>query len=140
MTDVRTYTASSTLPHWARPITDAIRVGDLSKARSLFRTAASDTSIEDAVYAAAASVEPAPDEITVGEAPIVFGGPLRDGYAWRCGTCLDTFRRGGRSAVGGVNYKTLRGATTAARKHVGEEHSGSVSVREITASVPSRRR
>ena len=140
MTDVRTYTASSTLPPWARAITDAIRAGDLNKARTLFRAAAGDTTLEDAVYASAATVEPAPDEITVGEAPIVFGNPLRDGYAWRCGTCLEAFRRGGRSAVGGVNYKTLRGATNAARKHTNEDHAGSVSVREITASVPTRRR
>lgn len=132
MTDVRTYTASSTLPPWAHAITDAIRRGDLDKARSIFRAAASDTTLEDAVYAAAAAVEPAPDEITVGEAPLVFGNPLRDGHAWRCGACLETFRRGGRSAVGGVNYKTLRGAINAACKHADEDHAGKVPVTEVT--------
>lgn len=132
MTDVRTYTASSTLPPWATAITAAIRAGNLGKARGLFRTAAGDISIEDAVYAVAATVEPARDEITVGEAPLVFGNPLRDGHAWRCGTCLETFRRGGRSAVGGVNYKTLRGAISAARKHTDEDHAGTVPVTEVT--------
>lgn len=135
MTDVRTYTASSALPPWARAITDAIRASNLDKARSMFRAAAGDTSIEDAVFAVAAAVEPAPDEITVGEAPIVFGNPLRDGYAWRCGACLDAFRRGGRSAVSGVNYKTLRGATNAASRHTDEDHAGAVPVQEITAAI-----
>ena len=139
MTDVRTYTASSTLPPWARPTADAIRGGDLNKARRLFRAAAGDTSIEDAIYAVAAAVEPHPDEITVGEAPLVFGNPLRDGYAWRCGTCLDAFRRGGRSAVGGVNYTTIRGALNAARKHTNDDHAGSVPVTEITAAIIAER-
>jgi hypothetical protein len=132
MTDVRTYTASGTLPTWATAITDAIRARNLNKARSIFRAAARKNTLEDAVYAAAATVEPAPDEITVGEAPLVFGNPLRDGYAWRCGTCLHAFRRGGRSAVAGVNYTTPRGALNAARKHANEDHAGAVPVREVT--------
>jgi hypothetical protein len=132
MIDVRTYTADSTLPPWTTGIVDAIRSGDLQEARRAFIAAAAKGRADDVVYAVAAAVEPSPDEITVGEAPLVFGNPLRDGHAWRCGACLETFRRGGRSAVGGVNYKTLRGAISAARKHESEDHTGTVSVTEVT--------
>lgn len=132
MTDVRTYTADSTLPPWTASIMDPIRAGDLQQARRAFIAAAAKGRADDVVYAVAAAVEPGPDEITVGEAPIVFGNPLRDGYAWRCGACLHAFRRGGRSAVAGVNYRTPRGATNAARKHTDEDHAGTVPVTEVT--------
>lgn len=132
MTDVRTYTAHSTLPPWAHAITDTIRRGDLDKARSLFRAAAGDTSIEDTVYAVAAVVEPGPGRIIVGEAPLVFGNPLREGFAWRCGECLAVFRRGGPDPHAGVNYKTLRGAANAAHKHATGGHTRKIPVREVT--------
>lgn len=131
MKDVRTYTRASA-PQWAYKITAAIRAGDLNNARRLFRDAAAHTTVEDAIYATAATVEPAPGEITVGEAPMVFGNPLRDGYAWRCGNCLHAYRSGGRSAVGGVNLKTFRGALNSARKHSDDGHAGALPVREVT--------
>jgi hypothetical protein len=132
MADVRTYTADSTLPPWTGDIITAIRSGDLQAARRVFIAAAAEGSPDDVVYAVAAGVEPGPNVITVGEAPLVFGNPLRDGYAWRCGPCLYEFRRGGRLAVSGVNYKTLRGASNAARKHNREDHAGKVPVTEVT--------
>lgn len=131
MKDVRTYTRASA-PQWAYKITAAIRAGDLDNARRLFRAAAAHTTVEDAIYATAATVEPRPNEITVGEAPMVFGNPLRGGYAWRCGHCLHTYRSGGRSAVGGVNLQTLRGALTSARKHAADDHADKVTVTEVT--------
>lgn len=114
MTDVRTYTRAS-VPPWAAIVTHTIRVGDLHKARALFRSAASTAGPDHAIYAVAAAVEPDPNDITAGEGPLVFGNPLRDGFAWRCGACLHRFRRGGPDPKSGVNYKTLRGASNAAR-------------------------
>ncbi|OLT12973.1 hypothetical protein BJF79_03470 [Actinomadura sp. CNU-125] len=129
MTDVRTYTNHNT-PPWATVITNTITAGDLGKARALWLSAAAEAGADHAIYAVAAAVEPGPGQILVGEAPRVFGNPLRQGFAWRCGECLDVFRRGGPDPRSGVNYKTLRGAGAAARKHSTEGHPTSVRVDE----------
>lgn len=131
MTDIRTYTRQ-TAPPWARDITDTIRAGYLGRAREMWMRAAGKVGADRAVYAVAAVVEPAAGQIRVGEAPLVFGNPLRQGYAWRCGECLATFRRGGPDPHAGVNYKTLRGATNAARRHAADGHAGRVPVEEVT--------
>lgn len=132
MSDVRTYTSASKLPAWATDIVGAIRGGDLEQARDLFVEAAAKASVDDAVYAVAAVVEPGPDVITVGPGPLVFGNPTRDGWAWRCGVCLHTFRNGGRLPASGVNYKTPRGASDAAYRHANDDHAGSPAVKEMT--------
>ncbi|MFF5261405.1 hypothetical protein ACFY4C_20880 [Actinomadura viridis] len=131
MIDIRTYTRGNA-PLWATIITDTIRAGDLLKARGLWMSAAAKVGADHAVYAVAAVVEPGPGRIIVGEAPMVFGNPLREGFAWRCGECLHAFRRGGPDPHAGVNYKTLRGAVGAARKHTSEEHAGAVPVKVVT--------
>lgn len=127
MTDISTYTRR-TAPSWARDITDAVRAGDLDRARQMWMRAAGKVGADHAIYAVAAVVEPGPGQILVGEAPLVFGNPLRQGFAWRCGECLHNFRRGGPDPHSGVNYKTLRGATNAARKHSAEGHPTRVRV------------
>ncbi|MGI5423021.1 hypothetical protein [Actinomadura luteofluorescens] len=131
MSDMRTYTRRNA-PLWASLVTDTLKDGDLHKARGLFQSAASSVGLDRAVYAVAAAVEPDPGQITVGEAPMVFGNPLRIGFAWRCGECLQTFRRGGRDPKSGVNYQTLRGALNAAHKHSRDDHTGAVTVKETT--------
>lgn len=131
MTDIRTYTRA-TAPPWAEIVVRTIRAGDLAKARGLWMDAAAMVGADHAIYAVAAVVEPGPGRIVVGEAPLVYGNPLRQGYAWRCGECLDAFRRGGPDPHAGVNYKTLRGATGAARKHAVEGHPKPVPVEEVT--------
>lgn len=131
MIDIRTYTRSNA-PLWAEIVADTIRTGDLEKARGLWMDAAATVGADHAVYAVAAPVEPDPGQITVGEAPLVFGNPLRQGFAWRCGECLDAFRNGGPDPHAGVNYKTLRGATGAARKHATEGHPKRIAVEEVT--------
>lgn len=131
MTDIRTYTRT-TAPPWAEIVVHTIRAGDLTKARSLWMDAAAKVGADHAIYAVAAVAEPAPGRIVVGEVPLVFGNPLRQGYAWRCGECLNAFRRGGPDPHAGVNYKTLRGAAGAARKHAAEGHPERVSVVEVT--------
>lgn len=130
MSDIHTYTASSR-PAWTSQIVGAIRAGDLDTARSLFTEAAAATSLDDAVYAMAATVEPHPSQITVGPMPILFGNPFRTGYGWRCGACLHTAHTGGPDPASGVNYKTMRGADSAARRHSSEEHAGKLSVEVI---------
>lgn len=131
MTDIRTYTRA-TAPPWAGDVVAAIRDGDLPKARTLWIQAAAIRGADHAIYAVAALAEPGPAQITVGEAPLVYGNPLRTGFAWRCGECLDAFRRGGPDPHAGVNYKTLRGARNAARKHATEDHTSPISVEEVT--------
>lgn len=131
MTDIRTYTRA-TAPPWAEIVVRTIRAGDLAKARGLWMDAAAMVGADHAIYAVAAVVEPGPGRIVVGEAPLVYGNPLRQGYAWRCGECLDAFRRGGPDPHAGVNYRTLRGATAAARKHAAQGHSSRVRVEEAT--------
>lgn len=131
MTDIRTYTRQ-TAPPWARDITDAIYAGYLGRAREMWMHAAGQVGADRAIYAVAAPVEPGPGQITVGEAPLVFGHPLRQGYAWRCGECLHNFRHGGPDPHAGVNYKTLRGAAGAARKHASEGHRQAPRVVEVT--------
>ncbi|WP_187438183.1 hypothetical protein [Actinomadura decatromicini] len=128
MTDISTYTRS-TAPPWAETVVHAIRADDPGKARKLWMDAAAKAGADHAIYAVA---EPGPGQITVGEAPLVFGNPLRHGFAWRCGECLDTFRRGGPDPHAGVNYTTLHAASNAARKHSAEGHTGSVPVHEVT--------
>lgn len=127
MTDISTYT-SRNVPPWATVITDTIKAGDLNKARALWLSAAAKAGTDHAIYAVAAAVEPDPGQILVGEAPLVFGNPLRQGFAWRCGECLALFRRGGPDPHSGVNYKTFRGADTAAQKHSVEDHPTNVRV------------
>ena len=134
MTDISTYTRH-TAPAWAKNITDTIHAGNLGKAREMWMQAARSAGTDHAIYAVAAVVEPGPGQILVGEAPRVFGNPLRPGFAWRCGECLHQFRRGGPDPHSGVNYKTLRGATNAARKHATEGHPTNVRVDE----APRRR-
>ncbi len=131
MTDIRTYTRA-TAPPWARGVVDAIRDGDLPKARTLWMQAAAKVGADHATYAVAALVEPTPGQITVGEAPLVYGNPLRTGFAWRCGVCLYASRNGGPDPHAGVNYKTLRGAFGAARKHAAQGHPARVPVEEVT--------
>lgn len=131
MSDIHTYTASSRLPAWAGQITDAIRVGDLDTARRLFVDAATETSLADAVYTTAAAVEPHARQITVGALTHLYANPWRIGYGWRCGACLHAARTGGSDPAAGVNYKTLRGANSAAREHTNEEHAGKVPVEVI---------
>jgi hypothetical protein len=132
MTDVRTYTAATTLPPWASAITDTIKAGDLNEARRLFRAAAAEAGLDHVIYAVAAACEPGPDEITLGEGPLVFANPFREGFAWRCGRCLRAFRTGGPDPKAGVNYKTLRGSAKGANQHSAEDHAGSVPVNEMT--------
>jgi len=131
MTDIRTYTRQ-TAPPWAKGITDTILAGNLGRAREMWMRAAGKVGADRAIYAVAAVAEPDPGLITVGEAPLVFGNPLRQGFAWRCGECLHIFRRGGPDPHAGVNYKTLRGASNAAHKHATEHHQGRVRVEELT--------
>jgi hypothetical protein len=113
-------------------IVKAIHAGNLDKARAMFRDAARRTTVHDLVMALSAIVEPKPGEITVGLMHLVLGNPFREGWAWRCGQCLHVYRNGGKLPSAGVNYKTQRGAATAARKHSDEEHDGAVSLRELT--------
>ncbi|GAA3957482.1 hypothetical protein GCM10023085_44980 [Actinomadura viridis] len=113
-------------------ILEAINIGDLPRARALFIRAAAQGDIERLVMALSDLVEPKPSEITLGEGHLVFGNPLRDGWAWRCGHCLHAYRTGGRPPAAGVNYKTQRAAATAARKHSTEEHAGAVPVKVVT--------
>lgn len=131
MIDIRTYTRDNA-PLWAEIVVRTIRDGDLAKARGLWKDAAAKVGADHAIYAVAAPVEPEPGQITVGEAPLVFGNPLRQGYAWRCGECLHNFRHGGPDPHARVNYKTLRGAFGAARKHAREGHRKVLPVREVT--------
>ncbi|HEX5541985.1 MAG TPA: hypothetical protein VFX60_10575 [Micromonospora sp.] len=131
MTDIRTYTRA-TAPQWAEIVVHTIRDGDLAKARGLWMDAAAEVGADHAIYAVAAVVEPGPGRIVVGEVPLVYGNPLRQGYAWRCGECLDAFRRGGPDPHAGVNYRTLRGAFGAARKHAADGHTKPVPVGEVT--------
>lgn len=131
MIDIRTYTRANA-PLWATIVADTIRAGDVPKARALWMDAAARVGADHAIYAVAAVVEPDPGWIVVGDAPLVFGNPLRHGFAWRCGECLAAFRRGGPDPHAGVNYKTLRGATSAARKHAAEGHAERVPVEEVT--------
>lgn len=131
MISIHTYTRA-TAPPWARGVVDAIRDGDLPKARTLWMQAAAIRGADHAVYAVAALVEPHPAQITVGEAPLVYGNPLRTGFAWRCGVCLHQSRNGGPDPHAGVNYKTLRGAFGAARKHAAQSHSYPIPVEEVT--------
>lgn len=129
--DIRTYTRDNA-PLWAEIVVRTIKDGNLTKARDLWRDAAAKVGADRAIYAVAAPVEPAPGRITVGEVPLVFGNPLRQGYAWRCGECLHDFRNGGPNPHAGVNYKTLRGAVGAARKHAREGHRKTLPVVEVT--------
>ncbi|WP_242892534.1 hypothetical protein [Actinomadura litoris] len=129
--DIRAYTPA-TAPPWATEIVAAIRAGDLATGRELFRAAVSTAGLERAVYAVAAVVEPGAGQLTVGPGPLVYGNPLRDGYAWRCGTCLHAFRHGGPVPTSGPNYKSAQGARRGAVKHGREDHGDRLTVHELS--------
>jgi hypothetical protein len=130
--DVRARRSGSGALTSMQPIIDAIRFGDLDNARALFHRERITRTMSDLVMGLAEIPEPEPGVITLGEGPMVFGNPFREGFAWRCGHCLHACRNGGPDPKSGVNYKTLRGAFNAARKHSTEDHDGSVPVEEVT--------
>lgn len=124
--------ANSDSAHVCTKIVEAIHADRVEVAQAMFRVVTSAYPVRDLVMELAEMVEPEPGVITVGEGPLVFGNPLREGFAWRCGECLAIFRRGGPDPAAGVNYKTLRGAMSAARKHGDEGHAEPVPVEEVT--------
>lgn len=123
--------ANSDSAHVCTKIVEAIHADRVETAQAMFRVVTSAYPVRDLVMELAELVEPEPGVITVGEGPLVFGNPLREGFAWRCGECLAIFRRGGPDPAAGVNYKTLRGAMNAARKHGDEGHAKPVPVEEV---------
>jgi hypothetical protein len=125
-------TATRDSAHVCTKIVEAIYADRMETAQAMFRVVASAYPVRDLVMKLAEMVDPEPGVITVGEGPLVFGNPLREGFAWRCGECLAIFRRGGPDPHAGVNYKTLRGASGAARKHAAEGHTKPVPVEEVT--------
>lgn len=123
------------LAPYVRSITRDLNIpGGRGSAAHTFRTFAltNQDRVGDLVMALAGAVEPGPGTITVGEGAALYANPLREGFAWRCGECLHIFRNGGRDPKSGVNYKTLRGASNAARRHSVEDHAGAVPVTEVT--------
>lgn len=77
---------------------------------------------DDLIIALGEATVPETGTIVVGPAQLVFSNPLRDGWAWRCGT---------HHPCAGVNYSTGSAAHEAARRHA-EDNPGT-QVREIYA-------
>ncbi|MCC5582075.1 hypothetical protein IMZ11_41410 [Microtetraspora sp. AC03309] len=113
-----------TLAQAVDDITASIGDADLETARLHFTQAVDGdpARLTDLVKRLAATVEIPKHAIIWGFGVDVWGNPHRRDYAWRCGDCPWT----------GSNYRTERGARSAATRHAGEHQAAGEPVPTVT--------